>query len=389
MYVNEYEVNIRQILKSSSLSPSHGLHHLDDVLRYSLKLHTVYGGDIDIIIASALLHDLGRNDPQYRGQKSASRSAEYAVEILQNISFPPDKVEAVLTAIREHDQPELRPSSLEGRILKDADFLSGFGATGIIRSAMWTAETKGTQKDLLERLEVKMRKRLLSLEFEQSRRFATKEFLFVMMFTERLKSDKNDDLPPVKPYIVFEGISGTGKSTQVNLIADKCEKIGKPSIILKEPTDWFYEQKQMGTSWDKTQLLSLLFCDRMINIKSKIQKAIQMEMIIISDRSFLSTMVYQNDVFTPAEIAFFHTAFPQPTHIFVLDVEPEIAMERITSRKEVQEGGENERLDLLRNDREKYLSLSKYFPFVQVIDTSTTSTSEIHSYVMSQIRDYI
>jgi dTMP kinase len=37
-------------------------------------------------------------------------------------------------------------------------------------------------------------------------------------------------------FIVFEGIDGAGKTTQVNLLAEKLEKAGKKPYLTAEPT---------------------------------------------------------------------------------------------------------------------------------------------------------
>src|SRR5690606_8106417 len=151
---------------------------------------------------AVLLHDLGRNDKRIHGAASAQRSADDALGLLESVGFPPELIPAVQQAIAEHDQPDLRPPTLEGRILKDADFLAGFGATGVIRAALWTGESGGTMDDLRERLETKMAARISSLEFEQSRQQAMHDYLFVRLFLEQLESDAPMVTLPSAPYIV-------------------------------------------------------------------------------------------------------------------------------------------------------------------------------------------
>jgi dTMP kinase len=38
-------------------------------------------------------------------------------------------------------------------------------------------------------------------------------------------------------FVVFEGIDGTGKSTQINLLAEKLRRLGLSVISTYEPTD--------------------------------------------------------------------------------------------------------------------------------------------------------
>ena len=115
---SKHEEDIRSWLGARGLSPSHGLAHVDLVLSFAKELQFVYGGDIDVIAAAVLLHDLGRNMPQYQGAASALQSAKLAAAALNETDFPKEKILAVQTAIRQHDQPELRPEAVEGRILQ-------------------------------------------------------------------------------------------------------------------------------------------------------------------------------------------------------------------------------------------------------------------------------
>src|SRR5438445_3561345 len=130
-------------IKTQYQSPSHDRWHLVRVLHFARELASGHGGDDEILTAAVMLHDLGRSNPELHGRASAEESAHLAPTFLREIRFPEDKVDAVIVAIAEHDQPEISPTNLEGRILKEADFLAGLGSWGILRIAMWAAETGG------------------------------------------------------------------------------------------------------------------------------------------------------------------------------------------------------------------------------------------------------
>src|SRR5258708_6962121 len=126
-----YETAILQELGQLVLSASHSVNeHLLPVLGFARQLGAVHGADDDILTASVLKHDLGRNDEELNGTASAEASVWHAQILLTQIGFPAAKLATVLENIMDHDQPEVRPRHLEGRILKDADFLGGFGAAG-------------------------------------------------------------------------------------------------------------------------------------------------------------------------------------------------------------------------------------------------------------------
>ena len=76
---------------------------------------------------------------------------------------------------------------------------------------MWTAETGGDMDALLDRLGRKMPDRILSIEFAQSRQYAVGQYLFVKLFGEQLAHPQHLAPAAPTPYIVIEGISGSGK----------------------------------------------------------------------------------------------------------------------------------------------------------------------------------
>jgi dTMP kinase len=379
-----YEPAIREHLRKLALSGSHAFEHIDLVLSYALGLQATYGGDFDVISAATFLHDLGRSDPQYRGDDSTIQSVERASSLLEDIKFPSEKIPQVLTAIAEHDKPSLRPSTLEGRILKDADFLAGFGAVGIARSAMWTGETGGSMDDLIERLDRKMPARLASLEFEQSRYHALQEYVFVKLFIDKLMSRSPlTPLPPV-PYVVIEGISGSGKSIQTEMLNNHFRNVGYLPVTLHEPTTWY---SQMRSTLDASQRdnftkLQLLLTDRYLNVRKVIQDALAQDNPVISDRSYLSSMVYQagEGWLSAANIAYLHTILPQPTHIFLLDTTAQEAMHRIEVRTKAKNFplGEHETLEQLTLHRRRFLALVDFFPYMHVIDTQIQGPDTVH-----------
>ena len=102
-------------------------------------------------------------------------------------------------------------------------------------------------------------------------------------------------------YIVFEGIDGAGKSTQIQLLKEWLEDNGLIVETLVEPTDSEVGKlirkilQRPDAETDKVQkTLGLLFAaDRML-IMDKLSDD---KKVIISDRSFISSLAYQE----PAE----------------------------------------------------------------------------------------
>jgi dTMP kinase len=76
---------------------------------------------------------------------------------------------------------------------------------------------------------------------------------------------------------------------------------------------------------------------------------------VISCRSFLSTLVYQQEQWPLDWLYALHTKLPvQPTHLVVLDVDPKTSAERIDLRTNVEV---YEQRDILERVRQRYLNL--------------------------------
>jgi putative nucleotidyltransferase with HDIG domain len=96
------------------------------VLHHAERLMGEHSGcDPDIVIASALLHDVGiKVSEEKHGYNNGKTQEEYgppvAAGILQSIGFPPAKIEVVKNIIGNHHSPS-RYSYPELALLKEAD----------------------------------------------------------------------------------------------------------------------------------------------------------------------------------------------------------------------------------------------------------------------------
>ncbi|MCP4583355.1 MAG: HD domain-containing protein [candidate division Zixibacteria bacterium] len=100
--------------------------HALDVLKHSEKIMEsteIY--DYDIMIASALLHDIGiKKSEAVLGHNNGKTQEEYgppiAEELLKKINFPPEKITRVCEIIGNHHSRS-RFDYIELKILKEAD----------------------------------------------------------------------------------------------------------------------------------------------------------------------------------------------------------------------------------------------------------------------------
>lgn len=141
-------------------------------------------------------------------------------------------------------------------------------------------------------------------------------------------------------FIVFEGIDGSGKSTQCRMLFDYIVKTGVDAKLLAEPTSgrWGTELRAMlksGTPPPVEKQIDLFIMDRVDDCEKNILPALKAGSTIVMDRYFYSNAAYQGvSGITPSEIINRNMSegFPVPDRIYLIDVTADTAMERISLR---------------------------------------------------------
>lgn len=108
--------------------------HVQAVVTLANRLAALTGADADVVEAAAWLHDVCK---WTHGETHAEAGAAFARAFLPTTNFPPEKIDAVATAIAAH-QGLYREDSLEGleaQVLWDADKLAKIGLTAAFH---WT-----------------------------------------------------------------------------------------------------------------------------------------------------------------------------------------------------------------------------------------------------------
>lgn len=116
--------------------PAHDYAHIMRVYRAAEHIGREEGADMEVLLASALLHDLivypkGSEERS----RSADESAGLAEKMLAARGWPRDRIDKVSYCIRTHSYSKnLDPETLEAKILQDADRLDALGAIGVART---------------------------------------------------------------------------------------------------------------------------------------------------------------------------------------------------------------------------------------------------------------
>lgn len=115
---------------------AHDSQHIYRVLYSSLDIAKDYEAITDVLMAAALLHDIGR-DAQYKDAKldHAAVGAEMAYDFFKEIGWPETSAKHVKDCISTHRYRNNNfPESIEAKILFDADKLDAAGTMGIART---------------------------------------------------------------------------------------------------------------------------------------------------------------------------------------------------------------------------------------------------------------
>lgn len=163
--------------------------------------------------------------------------------------------------------------------------------------------------------------------------------------------------------IVFEGIDGSGKTTVSKMLFDYMKEKNLPVAWLREPSDSNWGKKIREISRIKTRIpleeeLNYFIEDRKFNVSHNIKPALSQNKIVILDRYYYSTACYQGARgINMDEIIQMNREFaPEPDITFIIDVDVNIAMNRIKKNR-------NSRVKLfeqkkfLKKVRKNYLAL--------------------------------
>jgi dTMP kinase len=153
-------------------------------------------------------------------------------------------------------------------------------------------------------------------------------------------------------FIVFEGLDGAGKTTQVHLLATRLHQCGYDVVRLKEPTAGPWGQKIRRLAQYGRQHVSLeteltwFLEDRRQDVAENITPALARGQIVVLDRYYFSTMAYQGARGgNPHLIRQLNEAFaPPPDLLFLLDIAPAQGLQRVQQQRLPDEF---ERLDYL------------------------------------------
>ena len=174
-------------------------------------------------------------------------------------------------------------------------------------------------------------------------------------------------------FITFEGIDGSGKSTQAKLLAAHLEQRGKSIVLTREPggSPGAEEIRALVLEgapdrWSAESEIMLFGAARRDHLEKTIEPALQNGQIVICDRFADSTRVYQGitrgDLREKVDALHKLMIGREPDLTFIIDMDPATGLARALARRGHEERFEEFGASMQEKMRAGFLDLAREFP---------------------------
>ena len=196
-------------------------------------------------------------------------------------------------------------------------------------------------------------------------------------------------------FITFEGIEGSGKSTQIQLLKEFFEKKAQKAFFTKEPGSSEVGKKIRSVLLNKENKIFpqteifLIFADRVQHVQEIIKPNINEGKIVISDRYYDSSIAYQGQREGVDKTEIYELInmldLPTPDITFLLDLPVDIGLKRAKNRASLDRF-ESEEISFHEAVRQNYLDLQEQnLERIVKIDALQTP-DEIFSNILKKIK---
>ena len=173
-------------------------------------------------------------------------------------------------------------------------------------------------------------------------------------------------------FISFEGIDGSGKSTQIQKLARFLETLGFDVIITREPGGSVGGEEIRNLllqgnvdRWSAETEILLFTAARRDHLERIILPAMEDDKIVICDRFTDSTRMYQGmrgpNLRNLVDMLNEKIINCDPDLTIVIDIDPQISLKRAKSRETVEERFEDFGVEMQLNMRKGFIELAKEF----------------------------
>lgn len=173
-------------------------------------------------------------------------------------------------------------------------------------------------------------------------------------------------------FLTFEGIDGSGKSTQCRMLAETLKTRGQEVVLTREPggSPGAEEIRRLVLEgepdrWSAETELLLFTAARRDHMERTILPALRAGKVVICDRFADSTRLYQGlsrgNLRSAVDQLHRLMIDREPDMTLLIDMDPEIGLARAKGRQTTEERFEDFGLELQQKMRAGFLSLSQEF----------------------------
>jgi dTMP kinase len=140
----------------------------------------------------------------------------------------------------------------------------------------------------------------------------------------------------MSPFIVIEGIDGSGKGTQAKLLKERLFELGRDVLVTVEPTKGptgKLIREHLSDPFLDDEALALLFAsDRIEHLEKEVRPAMDSGKFVISDRYVYSSIAYQGQKVDMDWVGEINKYADKPDLAILLDLDPKISERRMKDR---------------------------------------------------------
>ena len=200
-------------------------------------------------------------------------------------------------------------------------------------------------------------------------------------------------------FITFEGIDGSGKSTQARLLFDALKSAGESVIQTREPggstgAEIIRSLLVSGDTdrWSAETEILLFTAARRDHLEKTIQPALDKNQIVICDRYVDSTRVYQGvaraDLRQTVDDLHSIIIKKEPDITFIIDTDPKKSLTRGLARNSGEDRFEEFGLEFQKSLRNGFCELSKTAQSRCYLINGMRSIEEVSKDIMNVVKDH-